>query len=249
VVNAARAVANQVDGAVNQFASNFMMAMNPQITQSYSRGELKDMFKLVNRGSRFSFYLLFILALPVIINTNYILHLWLKEIPNHTVPFIQLTLVSMMITSVSRSLMTAQNATGNVRNYQLIVGGILLLNLPLSCLFLNFGMKPEIVVVVAIVVEILAFLARMYMLPFTIKEFRPLLFMRDVILKCLAVIVLAAPIPILIYMYLPENFYTFVLNVCVCMLCSTIVIYFVGCNANERAIIVSAVNKIKSKIR
>ena len=252
-VNAARGLANHVDGAVNQFASNFMMAMNPQITQSYSRGDLKGMFQLVNRGSRFSFYLLFVLALPVIINADYILHIWLKEVPAqvpaHTVAFVQLTLISMMISSVSRSLITAQNATGNVRNYQLVVGGILLLNLPLSYLFLYFGMMPEIVVVVAIVVEILAFLARIYMLPFTIKEFKPLLFIRDVILKCFVVIVLAVPVPALIYTYLPENFYTFVLNVCVCMLCSTIVIYFVGCNANERAIIVSAVNKIKSKIR
>lgn len=247
-VNAARGLANHVDNAVNQFASNFMMAMNPQITQSYSRGELKDMFKLINRGSRFSFYLLFVLALPVIVNADYILHIWLKEVPAHTVAFVQLTFIAMMITSVSKSLMTAQNATGDVRNYQLVVGGILLLNLPLSYLFLYFGMIPEIVVVVAIVVEILAFLARMYMLPFTIKEFRPLLFIRDVILKCLVVTLFAVPIPVLVYFYLPENFYTFILNVCVCMLCSTIVIYYIGCNANERAIIVSAVNKIKNKL-
>ena len=248
-VNAARGLANHVDNAVNQFVSNFMMAMNPQITQSYSRGDLRDMFQLVNRGSRFSFYLLFVLALPVIINADYILHIWLKEVPAHTVAFVQLTLISMMITSVSKSLITAQNATGDVRNYQLIVGGILLLNLPVSYLFLCFGMEPEIVVVVAIVVEILAFLARMYMLPFTIKSFKPLLFIRDVILKCLVVIVFAVPIPVLIYIYMPENFYTFVLNVCVCILNSAMVIYYVGCNANERAIIVSAVNKIKSKIR
>ncbi len=249
VVNAARAVANQVDGAVNQFSQNFMMAINPQITQSYSRGDLKDMFKLVNRGSRFSFYLLFVLALPVIINADYILHIWLKEVPAHTVAFVQLTLISMMISSVSRSLIIAQNATGNVRNYQLVVGGILLLNLPLSYMFLNFGMMPEIVVVVTIVVEILAFLARMYMLPFTIRDFRPLLFIRDVILKCLVVITLAVPVPALIYTYMPENFYTFVLNVCVCILTSAVVIYYIGCNANERAIIVTTVNKIKSKIR
>ena len=247
-VNAARAVANHVDGAVNHFASNFMMAMNPQITQSYSRGDVKDMFKLVNRGSRFSFYLLFVLALPVIINADYILHIWLKEVPAHTVAFVQLTLVSMMITSVSRSLMTAQNATGNVRNYQLVVGGILLLNLPFSYFFLYLGMVPEIVVVVAIVIEILAFLARMYMLPFTLKGFRPLLFIRDVILKCLATIVLAVPVPALVYIYLPENFYTFIFNVCVCILCSAVVIYYFGCNANERVIIVSAINKIKRKI-
>lgn len=247
-VNAARAVANQVDNAVNQFASNFMMAMNPQITQSYSRGNQKDMFKLVNRGSRYSFYLLFLLALPLIINAEFILQIWLKEVPAHTVAFVQLTLISMMITSVSKSLMTAQNATGDVRNYQLVVGGILMLNLPFSYLFLYFGMMPEIVVIVAIVVEILAFLARMYMLPFTIKEFKPLLFIRDVIFKCLVVIVFAVPIPVLVYIYLPENFYSFFLNVCICLLCSAVVIFYIGCNSNERAIIISAVNKFKKKI-
>lgn len=247
-VNAARGIANQVDHAVNQFSSNFMMAMNPQITQSYARGELRNMFQLVNRGSRFSFYLLFVLALPVIINADYILHIWLKEVPAHTVAFVQLTLISMMITSVSRSLITAQNATGDVRNYQLVVGGVLLLNLPLSYLFLYFGMMPEIVVVVAIVVELLAFLVRMYMLPFTIKEFKPLLFMRDVILRCLAVVLFAVPIPALIYIYLPENFYTFILNVCLCLFSSGIVIYYIGCSINERTMLMSAVSKIKHKI-
>lgn len=154
----------------------------------------------------------------------------------------------MMISSVSRSLITAQNATGNVRNYQLVVGGILLLNLPLSYLFLYLGMKPEIVVVVAIVVEILAFLARMYMLPSTIKEFKPLLFMRDVTLKCLIVILFAVPVPVLAYIWLPENAYTFVLNVCLCILSSGIVIYFIGCSTNERTMFMTAVSKIKHKI-
>lgn len=246
-VNAARGIANQVDSAVNMFASNFMMAMNPQITQSYSRGELKSMFQLVNRGSRFSFYLLFVMGLPVIVNADYILQLWLKEIPAHTVAFVQLTLISLMINSVSRSLMKAQDATGDVRNYQLVVGGILLLNLPLSYLFLYFGMMPEIVVVVAIVLEILAFLARMYMIPLTIKEFQPRLFLQDVILKCCIVVLLSAPIPTLVHIYLPENFYTFVLNVFLCFLCSMCVIYYAGCNNNERAILVSSARKMKKK--
>jgi O-antigen/teichoic acid export membrane protein len=247
-VNAARGIANQVDHAVNQFSSSFMMAMNPQITQSYARGEMKNMFQLVSRGSRFSFYLLFMLALPVIINAEYILHIWLKEVPAHTVAFVQLTLISMMISSVSRPLITAQNATGNVKNYQLVVGGILLLNLPLSYLFLFFGMTPEIVVVVSIVVEILAFLARMYMLPFTIKEFKPLLFLRDVIFKCFAVILFAVPVPALTYLYLPENFSTFILNVFVCILSSGLVIYCIGCKSNERVMLMSVVRKIKNKI-
>ena len=248
-VNAARGLANHVDHAVNQFASNFMMAMNPQITQSYSRGELNSMFLLVNRGSRFSFYLILVLALPVIINADYILHIWLKEVPAHTVAFVQLTLISMMIGSISKSLITAQNATGNVRNYQLVLGGISLLYLPTSYLFLCLGLMPEIVFVISIIFEIVLLAARMYMLPFTIKEFKPSLFFRDVVLQCLAVIVLTIPIPALAYIYLPENFYTFILNVCVCILCSTAVIYYIGCNSNERAVIISGVNKTIKKIK
>ena len=108
-------------------------------------------------------------------------------------------------------------------------------------------MMPEIVVVVAIVVEILAFLARMYMLPLTVKGFKPSIFLRDVILKCCIVVLLSAPIPVLVYIYLPENFYTFILNVCLCLLCGIVVIYYVGCNANERALLTAAVNKIRKK--
>ena len=248
-VNAARGIANQVDSAVNQFSSNFMIAMNPQITQSYSRGELKYMFQLVNRGSRFSFYLLFLLALPVIINADYILHIWLKVVPDYAVTFAQLTLISTMITTVSRSLITAQNATGNVRNYQLVVGGVLLLNLPLSYLFLWLGMKPEIVVIIAIIVEILAFTARMYMLPFTIKDFKPRLFLRDVILKCLVVVLFATPIPVLMYVYLPENLYTLVINVCVCSVSCIAAIYFIGCNNSEREFFLSKARAVISKFR
>lgn len=246
-VNAARGIASHVDNAVNQFASNFMMAMNPQITQSYSRGELKNMFQLVNRGSRFSFYLLFLLAYPVILNADYILHIWLKVVPDHTVAFVQLTLISMMIESVSKSLITAQNATGDVRNYQLVLGGISLMYLPICYLFLCFGMMPEIVFIIGVFFEMVLFSARMYMLPFTIKEFKPRLFLRDVILKCLVVVLLAVPIPVLLFFYLPENFYAFILNVFICLLCSAVVIYYVGCNSNERAVILSGVNNIINK--
>ena len=150
----------------------------------------------------------------------------------------------MMIGSVSKSLITAQNATGDVRNYQLVVGGILLLNLPLSYFFLYLGMMPEIVVIVAIVLEILAFLARLYMIPLTIKEFQPRLFLRDVISKCSIFVLLAAPLPVLVYISLPENFFTFSLNVFLCILCCVVVIFYVGCNANERAIIMTTMIKI-----
>ena len=202
-VNAAKGIANQVDHAVGQFVGNFMMAMNPQITKSYAKGDYSYMFSLVNKGARFSFYLLLFLSLPVIINADYILHFWLKQVPPYTIVFSQLTLIAMLINSLSKPLITAQNATGNVRNYQIVVGGVELLNLPFSYLCLYYGMPPTSVVFVSIFVSVLALGTRLIMLPLTLKGFQPLSFFKSVIVTCTSVAIIASIIPIAAYQIHP----------------------------------------------
>ena len=246
-VNAAKGLASQVDSAVNQFVGNFMMAMNPQITQSYAKGDLKYMFQLICKGSRLSFYLIFILSLPIIVNTHYILGLWLKKVPDYTVIFTQLTLLVMIFASLSKTLITAQNATGNVRNYQLVVGGINLLNLPISYVCLYLGENPEIVVIVAICVEAIAFLTRIFMLPFTIPEFNTISYLCEVGIRCLLVCVIAYPIPYVLHGMMSENFMSFVINVVVCFLVSIVTVLYVGCNKGERELLYSNVGKLKKK--
>lgn len=246
-VNAARGIAGQVDRAVGQFVGNFMMAMNPQITQSYARGEYDYMHKLVNTGARFSFYLLLLLSLPIIVNADFILHLWLKRVPDYAVEFTQLTLVAMMITSLSRPLITAQNATGNVRNYQLVVGGVELLNLPLSYVCLYMGLLPTSVIVVSIIVSLLSLGARLYMLPFTLEGFSRMGFFRHVILICFEVGIISVFVPAILYQFVPESFGSFVLNVLVCLIYSSLVIFFVGCNTTERHFILSKAEMLKRK--
>jgi O-antigen/teichoic acid export membrane protein len=99
-VNAARGIAYQVNTAINGFVSNFMMALNPQITKSYASGERDYMMTLIFQGARFSFYILLLLSLPVIINVHYILTLWLKIVPEHTTFFVQLVLIFTMSESL-----------------------------------------------------------------------------------------------------------------------------------------------------
>ena len=240
-VNAARGVAMQVNNAITQFTHNFMIAMNPQITQSYAKGDLKYMFNLVYRGSRFSFYLLLLLSLPVIINIHYVLGIWLKTVPEHTAIFQNLTIIAAMITSLSNPLITAQNATGNVRNYQEVVGGIMLLNLPFSYLCLKLGFAAESVFVVAILVEIACLAIRFIMIPFTIKEFRPVDFIKKVIVNCIFVCITAIPVPLLLHIIMPENFFSFLANVIVTLLSTSLAIYFIGCQSEERTLIQSRV--------
>ena len=148
----------------------------------------------------------------------------------------------MMIASLSRTLITAQNATGNVRNYQMVVGGVLLLNLPFSYVALKFGFSPVAVVIVAIIIELLAFCARVYMLPLTIKVFSTTDYLNNVFFNCFLVALVSAPFPVLMAYMLPYNFFIFILNVAFCFIISGFVILFIGCSKTERTIIFSKID-------
>lgn len=144
-VNAARGLAAQINNQVRGFATNFMTALNPQITKSYASGQRESMMTLIVQGGRFSYYILLIIALPIIIKADIILSLWLKEVPEHTVLFVQLALIEAIIDSISGPLITAMMATGKIRNYQITVGGIQMMSFPLSyySLYLGFSRKSQ----------------------------------------------------------------------------------------------------------
>lgn len=249
VVNSARGLAMQVNSAMYQFSSNFMTAMNPQITQSYAKGDLNYMFNLVRKGARFSFYLLLFLSYPVLFNTHYLLGLWLKETPDNTVIFVQLAIIATLISSISAPLVTAQNATGKVRDYQLVVGGVLLLNLPLSFIGLQFGLPAESVFVVAIIVEVLCLIARVIMVPRTIKEFNSFDFIKSVIGNCSLVCLLSLPFPFLFHRFYPTGtFLSFVLSSLLSVLSVSMIVYFVGCDQEERIFFKQRISIIRNKI-
>ncbi|MCF2583265.1 lipopolysaccharide biosynthesis protein, partial [Bacteroides caecigallinarum] len=151
-VNAARGIAIQVNSAIAGFVSNFMTALRPQITKSYASKDFDYMMVLIYQGARLSFYLLLVLSLPIILNTEYILEKWLNTVPTHTISFVQLVLIFSMSESISNPLVTAMQATGRIRNYQLIVGGLQMLNLPVSYILMKIGFFPEAIFIVSIVI-------------------------------------------------------------------------------------------------
>ena len=118
-LNAARGIANQVNGAVSQFASNFMVALTPQITKSYAAGELAEMHKLIFRGAKFSYFLTLFFLIPICIETEYILKLWLINVPDNTVSFVRWTLYITALNMFSGTLIPALHATGNIKRYMI----------------------------------------------------------------------------------------------------------------------------------
>ena len=245
-LNAARGVAVQLNGAVQGFVTNFMTAVNPQITKSYAAGEKEYMLSLIRKSSRMSYYLLFMLALPVFFNAEYILSLWLKDVPDHTVLFVRLFLLFALSESLSQPLVTAQLATGRIRNYQIVVGGLNLLNLPVSYFLLRAGAMPEITVVVAIVISQLSLAARLIllrgMISLSVRDF-----VRRVWLNVVAVTAAAATPVLLLEGFFPDNLSGFCLNALACVAVAGLSILFVGCKAQERREIVSMIFKNKER--
>lgn len=233
-VNAARGVAVQLNGAVQGFLTNFMAAVNPQITKSYASGEKEYMFTLVRRSSRLSFCLLYLIALPVIFNADYLLGLWLKEVPAHASFFVQLFLIFALSESMSNPMITAMLATGDIRRYQLVVGGLQLLNLPISYVFLKLGAMPEVTVMVAIAISQVCLWARLIMLN-KATGFPILPFVSEVyVTLLLRVVCVTLVIPLLVNMVRPVGFAGFVVSAATCVIVTLVVVWGLGLEPEER---------------
>lgn len=247
-VNAARGIAMQVSAAVNNFATNFMMALNPQITKSYAQGNRDYMFTLVCQGSRLSFYLLLFLSMPILVETHFVLELWLKIVPNHAVAFVRLVLICVMCESLSSPLVTLMLATGKIRNYQIVVGGLLLLNFPVGYVLLKWGFAPEATMIAAIVIALLCLMARLYMLRgmvgLPVRRF-----LWNTVLNVFTVGLLACILPLWVVTLMPESILRFLFVMIVSFVSVAVMVYFIGCNKVERKFVVDKVVLILKKIR
>lgn len=245
-VNAARGIAFQVNNAVNQFVTNFMTALNPQITKSYASGDKEYMMTLIFQGARLSFYMLFLLSLPILINTHYILTLWIKMVPEHAIAFVQLTLIFALSESISQPLITAMLATGKIRNYQIIVGGLQMMNLPISYIFLRIGFFPEIVIIIAIIISQSCLIARLLMLRkminISLKKY-----MKKVYCNIITVMIISSIIPFMLTINNDETFLTFILQSFITIACTIITIYYIGCSKSEKLFIKNKLQKIVHK--
>jgi len=248
VVNAAYAISMQVNNAVNQLSDNFMVAVNPQITKLYANGEICEMNKLVARSSRMSFFLCWILSLVIFINTPYILELWLKNVPEYTSTMVNLVLLLLLSESISKPLITAMLATGNIRNYQIIVGGLQMLNLPISYFVLKMGFPPPCVLLIAVVISQICFIARIFMLIRMIK-LNIVIYLKDVYLRCLLVAFVSALIPMAINLHIPAlSISWFIIESIVCVISSVFCVYFLGMNRHERESLLKYFSAMKYKL-
>lgn len=247
VVNAAYGLAMSVNHAVSGFANNFMTALNPQITKTYASGEREYMYSLMNRGTRFSYYILFIITLPLVLETHFVLSLWLHEFPGEATNFVRLCLILSMFDMCSNTLITAQNATGRIRLYQVIVGGLLMLNFPLSYLCLKLGLPSFSVFIVAIVISIVGFFIRLLFVNkstgLPLKQF-----LLDVSFNIATVTIFAVIIPLVVRLLMEPGWERFVTVVSISVICAAISIVFWGCSKSEREFLFKRIRNIRKRL-
>lgn len=247
VVNASRTIASSVSNAVCGFTGNFNAAVNPQITKSYASGDWEYMHSLIRRSAKFGFMLMLFFALPIIFNTEAVLYIWLGEVPPYSVIFVILILVFSLLESISSPLISAQLATGKIRNYQIVVGGLQSLNFPLSLLLLWLGAVPPIIFLVAIILSICCLSARLIflrkMIALHVRSFCGL-----VIVPCFIVTVVACILPSVLLLFPLEGNVLLILSVISCMCGTALASFFIGCKPSERLFIIEKVANLKKKI-
>lgn len=246
VVNAARGIAMQVNTAVTKFSSNFITAVRPQITKQFAVDDRENYINLVNRSTKFSSYLLSFLCLPIILETDYFISLWLVEVPDYTIIFTRLILFLSIIDNLSSSLIILLLAVGKLKIYQLIVGGIQLLNFPIAYLLLYLGFQPQSTIVSVICISIICLFARLYLLKLYVNY--PVSRFLLLILRTLAVITISYYIPKILMQFFSEGLLRVVIVTIFTELVLLSMILLIGVTKGERNFIYNQISIFIKKI-
>lgn len=223
VVNAAYGVMLQVQGAVNMFVNNFLIAVKPQIIKAFATGDSNRMTLLIFQSSKFSYLLMYIVVIPIVFNTEFVLTLWLKNPPPNAAVFVKLCLINILVDCVSYPLKTGVQATGNIKWYQIMIGTFIIMNLPISYLLLLCIHKPEIPLYIAIFITLFSLVFRLYFLKrlmvFSVKNY-----LKQVILRLVAVSLVGVVLAeIYIYFYSSNSYLSFIVLLLISLFSSVLI--------------------------
>lgn len=241
-VNAARAISYQIQGAINNFSANFQMALNPQIIKNYATLNLPRVYDLVLMSMKVSFSLLYILMVPILINIDWILNIWLKKVPQNSDVFVIFIGLSSIFLGMSNPFSVVAEAANKLKFYNLVTMPFYLLTIPLAYLFLSLGNSACSVFIITCIAEVIGFFVKLFVaykivaIPVKniIKQF----------LRNLICLLLAVSLGACMQLFLPNgNLYSFC-SVVICFILAVLVVFVIVLSQSERKIII---NKILNK--
>ena len=236
--NAARGVANSIQGLVTRFYGDFMTALNPQITKSYAAGELDEMNKLVCRGARFSYFLMFTLSLPFMFEAYQVLYLWLGLVPDYTVTFFRLSMIAALITLLGQTGVTACMATGRIKWYTIIITSVGFLVFPLTWIAFKMGMPVESTYIIYIAVYATLDVIRLFIMRH-LWGFPIMMYVRETFLPVAIVTLVAVVIPWIMYLEIPNSIPKSLVVMAASVTCAAVSIIIVGLKKHERQVLLN----------
>lgn len=244
-VNAARGIAMQSQNAITRFGSNFQMALNPQIIKSYASGDLAYMRNLMFKSINYTFYLLFILSLPVYLEIDYILKLWLGDYPEKSNIFLRFMLFCSIIESLANPFPRAAEASGHIKKYQVVVGSLILLNIPTSYALLKCGLPVESAFYSMAFYSVVSFIAR-YIMVKDIVGLNIKMFADNVLYKIAIIIPIAISFPLLVHYEMEQSFARLTAVSAASLLSCSLCYWIIGLSYNEKKFVKS---KVKSMLK
>lgn len=245
-LNAARGIADQVNNAINTFVNNFMTAMNPQITKSYASRDFSYMNMLIIRGGKYAGLLYWCISLIFFVEIDYILSIWLVEVPPYSDVFIRLVIVYSLFLALSNPLYVGMLASGNIKKYQIIMSSLGLCAFIICFIAFKVGLGPEWSYLSLIIISFIQVGVRLKLIKDIIPGFSPRLYLTKTIFKVVAVVLTSIGIQIIVLKTVPLNgLMEFLVSLFVALITLPVLVYSVALDTKERDIIV---NRIKSRI-
>lgn len=246
-VNAARGIAVQVQGVVSGFAGNVQAAVYPQITKSYAQGNLHRMHNLMISSSKFCFFLLYLIVLPIFFEIDVILKVWLGIVPKHTVCFVRLILFIMLTDTLATPYVIANQATGKVKKYQIVCGGMMLLIVPLAYISLKLGAPPESVFIVHGTIAVLTQFARVFMMR-NLIDFSVSSYCHKVLMPVIIVAFTSFVLPCISYLLITNIIVRFFVTCIVSVISVAVCAYYLGTNYSEKELLLETKNKLINRL-
>lgn len=205
IANAAYGIANQINGVLGTFASTFQKALNPQLMQSEGMKNRERLIKISFISSKFSVIVLGAFVVPLVIEMPYVLELWLKDVPEHTIRVSQLILLLGLTYQYSVGLMSSIQAVGKIRNYQITMSILILLNLPVSYILYQMGLPMYTAMIAFIVIEWISLLARTIMSK-KLVGINPSAFFKEVLFPTISIFFVSAIVALIPHFFMSTSF-------------------------------------------
>ncbi len=248
IANAAIGIANQIQGALNGFATNVTLALKPQIIKSYASGNYEYMSKLLFFGAKSSYLIILILSLPVLIETDFILHKWLVVVPEYTVWITRLTIGFIFFSNMSFVLVTGVHATGDIRPPSIINGSLYLMVVPITYIAYKLHSTIYIPFIVNVLFVFIGALTNFYYTRRYVRILSINLFFKDVIFRCFVVTILSAIFPILVSKSLDYGWLRFIMVTLISLVTTISLSYLIGADKYEKKYLEGYINKLRIKL-